>query len=64
LTLAFMAMILTLTPRLCQKDAVRCPGHTIHFLRFDYFSYTGKILRLADIELSRLEVKTYDPWEN
>jgi len=45
-----------------QDDTVRCPGHTIHFLRFDYSKYIQRVLELLDIEKEKIDFKKYERW--
>lgn len=47
---------------LCQIFSVRCPGHTIHFLRFDYSVYVSKIFELLDINPSKVDFSKYEKW--
>ena len=51
----------------CQHQNVRCPGHTIHFLKYDYSKYTSKIFKLLDIDPSLVDFskyETYHPYED
>jgi hypothetical protein len=51
----------------CQTSTVRCPGHTIHFLRYDYSKYTSKILELLDIDPKKIDFSKYEnyhPYED
>ena len=42
---------------------VRCPRHTIHFMRFGYEEYIKRVLKLSGLkELTKLEVKKYETW--
>ena len=42
---------------------VRCPRHTIHFMRFGYEKYIERVLKLSGLkELTKLEVKKYETW--
>ena len=43
---------------------MRCPGHTIHFLRFDYAFFVRQVLELAGVNFKELlkEVKEYESW--
>ena len=45
-----------------QTISVRCPGHTIHFLRFDYSKYIQRVLELLDIEKEKIDFKKYERW--
>jgi hypothetical protein len=41
---------------------VRCPGHTIQFLRYGYTAYINKILELLNLNINDLEWKKYENW--
>jgi len=42
---------------------VRCPGHTIHFMRLGYKEYLHRVVKLTGPNLSAREVKEkYDNW--
>ena len=45
-----------------QSCAVRCPGHTIQFLRYDYAEYVRRALELAEVNLERLKLREYERW--
>ena len=50
----------------CQMGNVRCPEHTIHFLRFDYSQYISKVLELLDIKRETIDFsryETYNPYD-
>ena len=41
---------------------VRCPGHAIQFLKYDYTEYTRRALGLAGVDVEGLELKQYEDW--
>lgn len=43
-------------------ENVRCPGHTIHFLRYDYSKYISKIFEILDIDPSKVDFSKYDKY--
>jgi hypothetical protein len=45
----------------CQQYIVRCPGDTIHFMRFEYQEYVDRLVELAGIK-PRTEWTGYDSW--
>ena len=45
-----------------QISLVRCPGHTIQFLRYDYTEYVRRALELAEVNLERLKLREYERW--
>ena len=45
-----------------QCQTVRCPAHTIQFLRYDYTEYVSRALELAEVNLERLKLRDYERW--
>ena len=45
-----------------QVSAARCPGHSIHFLRYGYTVYINEALALAGMSIEDLELKQYEDW--
>jgi len=43
-----------------QSSTVRCPGHTIQFMRYEYGDYVRRVVELSG--RGRLEVKNYASW--
>ena len=41
---------------------VRCPGHTIHFLRYGYAEYVKTVLGFLNINPSLIDWNKYDTW--
>ena len=44
-----------------KMHVVRCPGDTIHFMRFGYQEYVDRLVELAGIK-PRTEWTGYDSW--
>ena len=44
------------------RMGVRCPGHTIQFMRFGYGEYVERVLELAGVT-RKLEMEEYEPWD-
>ena len=43
-------------------SVVRCPGHTIHFLRYGYAEYIKTVLGFLNINPSLIDWNKYDTW--
>ena len=41
---------------------VRCPGHTIQFLNYNYTQYIRKVLELVKINPDKIEWRLYEDW--
>jgi len=53
----------TINLAISQRFVVRCPGHTIQFLGFNYRGYVDQVLELAELDyITAEEVKKYENW--
>ena len=41
---------------------MRCPGHTIQFLNYNYTQYIRKVLELVEIKPDKIEWRLYENW--
>jgi len=54
-------MFISSIQTICQEENVRCPGDTIHFMRFGYQEYIDRLVELAGIK-PPAEWTGYDSW--
>lgn len=45
----------------CQARSVRCPGHTIQYMRFGYVEYVEQVLELAGLTRKQ-NMEEYEAW--
>ena len=43
------------------SSTVRCPGHTIQYMRFGYVEYVGQVLELAGLTRKQT-MEEYETW--